>query len=46
MKKHCISDELIIVSNAKDNRGDNAKIYASLQECWNFFKSKHKTRRA
>ncbi len=42
MKKHCISDELITISNAKDNRGDNAKIYASLQECWNFFKSKHK----
>ena len=42
MKKHCISDELITTPNAKDYKGDNAKIYASLPKCWNYFQKKHK----
>jgi hypothetical protein len=42
MKKHCISDELITMPNAKDYKGNNAKIYVSLQKCWDYFKNKHK----
>lgn len=42
MKKHCICDELITMPNAKDYKGNNAKIYVSLSKCWEFFKNKHK----
>lgn len=42
MKKHCICDELITTPNAKDYKSDNAKIYASLPKCWNYFQKKHK----
>lgn len=42
MKKYCINNELVISSNAKDKRGDNAKIYASLKKCCIYFLNKHK----
>ncbi|WP_026804097.1 primase-helicase family protein [Aliarcobacter lanthieri] len=42
MKKHCISNELITMPNAKDTMGNNAKNYASLPNCWEYFKNKHK----
>lgn len=42
MKKHCICDELITTPNAKDSKNNNAKVYASLPKCWNYFQKKHK----
>ena len=42
LKKHCINDELITIPNAKDSKGNNAKVYANLLKCWQYFKIKHK----
>jgi len=42
MKKHCISDSLIITHNAKDKKNNNSKVYANLNECINYFLKKQK----
>jgi hypothetical protein len=42
MKKYCISDSLILISNAKDKKNDNSKVYANVKECADYFLNKQK----
>ena len=42
VKKHLVSGDILVNENAKDSRGDNAKIFASLDDCRNYFIKKQK----